>query len=238
MLRSKTPAHRPSILTLMTLTLLLIAGPRSSAVAQDETAPGAEAGHTPAAGEEAHGGGAEAAHGGDDVNILAPQPTLAVYTLVVFLILLAVLWRFAWGPLSKALHDREHTLETAFQDAEKARAEAASLLEQHRKQMEQVQDQVRQIMEEANRKAQAAYQERLDQARADAEATAQRASREIAGAKEQALTEIYEKSADLAVTVAGRILQREIGVDEQRRLIDVASLELQAVGPDGRGGIS
>lgn len=241
MLRSKTPAPGPMILTLTTLALLLIAGPRSSAVAQGEIDPAEEVGittgHAAATGEEAHGEGAEASHGGE-VNILAPQPSLAFYTLIVFLILLAVLWKFAWGPLSKALHDREHSLETAFQDAEKARAEAAALLEQHRRQMEQVQDQVRQIMDEANRKAQSAYQERLDQARADAEATAQRASREIAGAKEQALTELYEKSADLAVTVAGRILQREIGSDEQRRLIDVASQELQSVGPNGRGGVS
>jgi F-type H+-transporting ATPase subunit b len=234
------------ILTLTTLALLLIAGPRSATAAQDEINPAEEAGiaagHAAAAGEDGHdaeaGHGDAAGHGGDEVNILEPQPSLAIYTLIVFLLLLAVLWRFAWGPLSKALHDREHSLETAFKDAEKARAEASALLEQHRQQMAQVQDQVRLIMEEANRKAQTVYQERLDQARADSEATAQRASREIAGAKEQALAEIYEKSADLAVSVAGRLLQREIGIDEQRRLIDVASQELQAVGPNGRGGVS
>ena len=108
-----------------------------------------------------HGGGG--GHSGE-ANILEPQPTLAIYTLIVFLLLLAVLWRFAWGPLSKALHDREHKLENAFMEAERARTEAAELLEQHRRQMEQVQDEVRKIMDEANRKAQVVYDDRLKQA--------------------------------------------------------------------------
>ena len=235
MLRRKTTAPRPLLmLTLTTLALGLLAGPIRPASAQDHEDPAEAVG-------EDHGAAAhaDAAHGGgDEVNILEPQPTLAIYTLIVFLLLLAVLWKFAWGPLSKALHDREHSLETAFKDAEKARADAAALLEQHRRQMEQVQDEVRKIMDEANRKAQAVYEERLGQAQADAEATAQRASREIAGAKEQALAELYAQSADMAVAVAGRVLQRELGHDEQRRLIDVASQEMQSVGPNGRGGLA
>ncbi len=105
--------------------------------------------------------------------------------------------------------------------------------------MEQVQDQVRQIMDEANRKAEVVYQERLDQARMDAEATADRATRDIASAKEQAVAELYERSADLAVVVAGQVLRREIGGEEHRRLIEVASQELQAVGQkNGSGGLA
>ncbi|RUL89517.1 F0F1 ATP synthase subunit B [Tautonia sociabilis] len=233
MLRRKILAPWPMPLTLTSLAMLLVLGAPSACPAQEPDEPAAVA--EPTGAEPGHD--AEGNHAVEgEANILEAQPSLAFYTLVVFLLLLLVLWRFAWGPLSKALHDREHSLESAFQDAERARAEAAALLEQHRKQMEQVQDQVRQIMDEAHRKAQAVYEERLNQARADAEATAQRASREIAAAKESALTELYEKSVDLAVTVAGRVLQREIGHDEHRRLIEVASQELEAVGPAGGNG--
>ena len=54
-------------------------------------------------------------------NILEPQFPLAFWTLIVFLLLMFVLWRFAWGPLSKALHDREHYMEDSLRQAEHAR---------------------------------------------------------------------------------------------------------------------
>ena len=234
MLRRKTLAPKPLISAFLTLFMLLLVGPGSAwAVPVLDDEPQA-AGHSEAAhSEEAHGDD-HAASG--EPNILALEPTLAIYTFIVFLLLLALLYRFAWGPLARALEAREKALQSAFEEAEKARSEAAALLDQHRRQMEQVQDQVRQIMDEANRKAESAYQERLSQAKADAEATAQRATREIASAKDQALAELYERSADLAVAVAGQVLRREISGDEHRRLIEVAAEELQSVGPNGRGG--
>jgi F-type H+-transporting ATPase subunit b len=229
MLRRKLLAFGPLMTSLLTLTTIWVVG-ATSAFAEPliDDAVQADAGHE----NDAH------ATSEGEIDILAPEPSLAIYTVTVFLLLLILLYRFAWGPISRALENRERSLESAFQDAEKARAEAAALLEQHRKQMDQVQDQVRQIMDEANRKAETAYQERLGQARADAEATVDRATREISAAKEQAVAELYERSADLAVAVAGQVLQREIAGDEHRRLIEVASQELQAVGPNGRGGLS
>ncbi|WP_169979231.1 F0F1 ATP synthase subunit B [Tautonia rosea] len=233
MLRRKLSAFGPLMTTLITLTAIWIGGHVSAVAAPpfEDTAQ-ADATHE----GEPHGDTHAASEG--EINILAAESSLAIYTVIVFFLLLVLLYRFAWGPISKALEDREQSLESAFREAENARAEAAALLEQHRKQMEQVQDQVRQIMDEANRKAETAYQERLSQARSDAEATVERATREISAAKDQAVAELYERSADLAVTVAGQVLRREISGDEHRRLIEVASQELQSVGPNGRGGLS
>lgn len=228
MLRCLTQAQRPALIALLILTALMAV--QGSALAVPIMDDQVEA--------EAHDSGHAAAASGEP-DILAPEPSLAIYTIIVFLLLFALLYRFAWGPLSQALENRENSLESAFKEAETARAEAASLLEQHRKQMEQVQDQVRQIMDEANRKAELVYQERLDQARADAESTAARATRDIAYAKEQAVAELYERSAELAVTVAGQVLRRQIDGEEHRRLIEVASHELQSIGnSNGQGGLA
>ncbi|WP_152050528.1 F0F1 ATP synthase subunit B [Tautonia marina] len=229
MLRRKLSAFGPLMTFLLTLTTIWIVG-GTSAFAEPLIDDAVQA----VAGQE-HDSHATSE---GEIDILAAEPSLAIYTVTVFFLLLLLLYRFAWGPISKALEAREQSLESAFREAENARAEAAALLEQHRKQMEQVQDQVRQIMDEANRKAETAYQERLGQARADAEATVERATREISAAKEQAVADLYERSADLAVAVAGQVLRREIAGEEHRRLIEVASQELQAVGPNGRGGLS
>jgi len=163
------------------------------------------------------------------------QARPAIFTLIVFLILLAVLWRFAWGPLSKALEDREKRLNSAFEEAEKARSEAAALLEQHRKQLAEMNEQARQIMEKAQKDAQAAYEERVKQAAAEADARLERATREIQTAKEGALAEIHSQTADLAVTVAARVLETEMTDDDHRRLVEAATRSLQATG-NGQGG--
>jgi F-type H+-transporting ATPase subunit b len=74
---------------------------------------------------------------------------------------------------------------------------------------------------------------------AEAEATRQRAERDIASARDQALLELWSKSADLAVTVAGRVLARDLGPDEHRRLIEIATNELPAAPAvtNGHGGV-
>ena len=219
MQRRKSTSFWPLCLTLTVLLAATDAG-RSTAVAQPDEAHEVES-----------EGGVES-----EVDILEPQPALAIYTVIVFLLLLAILWRYAWGPLSKALHDREHSLETTFNDAEKARAEAAALLEQHRKQMDAAQEQVRQIMDDANRRAQTVYDERLQKAQVDAEATADRAAREIATAKEQALLEIWGKTANLAVDIAQQVLTKDISEDDHRRLVQLATEELPSNGAGGGQG--
>src|SRR5438067_6696110 len=66
----------------------------------------------------------------------AMSPDLAVYTAVVFLIVLVVLWRFAWGPISKALIAREQYIADNIAAAERQNQEARRLLGEHQKKLE------------------------------------------------------------------------------------------------------
>jgi F-type H+-transporting ATPase subunit b len=77
----------------------------------------------------------------------------------------------------------------------------------------------------------------LKQAQEEAEATRQRAQRDIASARDQALAEIWQKAADTAVSVAGRVLATELKPEDHRRLLDAAIRELPAAGgSNGQGG--
>jgi F-type H+-transporting ATPase subunit b len=213
---------------------VLAAGPSQEPAAQpaSEAAHPAEAPHADAAG---HAGGEAHGEAGGTPNILELKPPLAVATLIVFLLLLAVLWKTAWGPLAKALDERERQQEENVRQAEHARAESERLLAEHRALIAQAQDQVRGILEEARRDAESTANDILQKAQAEAEAGRSRAERDIVQARDQALAEIWTRTADLAVTVAGKVLSREIGPDEQRRLVAAATDELPAA-PDGRGG--
>lgn len=198
--------------------------------AANEPAAPATADH-PATAHEAEGEG----HEGGGGNLLELRLPLAVSTVIVFIGVLLVLWRFAWGPLSKALDEREHHQEETLRQAEHARSESERMLAEHRALIAQANDQVRAILEEARRDADHTANEILQKARDEAESAKQRAERDIVQARDQALSEIWTRTADLAVNVAGKVLSREIGPDEQRRLAEAAISELPAM-PNGQEG--
>jgi len=212
---------RQLILALALALAVLLPADRSWAAASESPAAAHAAGH-----------GAEAEA---QPNILEPQPSLAIWTVVVFVGLLLVLGRFAWKPLLEALHQREVHLEHVLHDTERARNEAEGLLAEHRRLMADAQDKVRAMLDEARREAQEAADEIIKKAQGEAEAARHRAERDIATARDQALVELWSKSAELAVSVAGRVLARDLGPDEHRRLIETALAELPSGPVVGNG---
>jgi F-type H+-transporting ATPase subunit b len=177
-----------------------------------------------------------AEHGAEEnPNILEPQPSLALWTVVVFIGLLLVLRQFAWKPLLAALQQREEHLEHVLLETEKARNESEQLLAEQRRHLAATEERVSAMIEEARRSAQAAADEIGRKAQEEVEASKHRAEHDIATAKDQALSEIWSKTADLAVSVAGKVLGRSLSEDDHRRLVDGAVSELDAT-PNGHGG--
>ncbi len=159
-------------------------------------------------------------------NPLELEPALIFWTLIVFIGLMTLLGKYAWKPLIAALHDREHSLEKTLEETERARTEAQQALAEHRALMARASDDVRAILEKAKQDALLAADQIVKAAHAEADASKQRAVRDINTARDQALTEIWTKSAEVAVSVAGKVLSKQLGDDEHRRLLDAAILEL------------
>jgi F-type H+-transporting ATPase subunit b len=193
----------------------------------------AEPGRAAAAPAPGHGGEGEGS--GNPMEI---QPTLTIWTVLVFVGLLLVLRRYAWGPLCDALHQREEHLEHCLLQAEKARNDSEQLLAEHRRLMAQADDRARALMDQARKEAQASSEEIIKLAQSEAEAARDRAGRDIASARDQALAEIWSQTANIAVSVAGKVLAKELGQDEHRRLLDLAIKELPAgaAAANGHGG--
>lgn len=204
----------------------LASGPATAAPApaSDEPAAGkpSDAGHPPAKAAKP--------------NLFELKPSLALDTLIVFVLLLFVLQRFAWKPLMQALHEREHQLEHTFEEAEKARAETARLLAQQKGQLDAAAGEVRALLDEARQTAQKVRDDMVKQAQQEAESVRKRAEAEIGAARDQALMDIWGQAADLAVSVAGTVVPRELNAADHRKLVERALAELP--GPakaNGRG---
>ena len=171
------------------------------------------------------------------IDPVEPKLGLMLWTVVVFVLLLIVLTRFAWQPLLAALHSREQHLEHVLLETERARNESEANLAEHRKLMARAGDEVRGILDKARQEAQATAEQLIKQAQAEGELAKQRAQRDIGQARDQALGEIWEKTAGMAVAIAGKVLSKELNDTEHRRLLDAAIKELPAAtASNGHGG--
>lgn len=212
--------------------LALLLAP-TAALAQDDT------GHDTAAHEDgAHDAAAHDEHGAEHgghgamaTDPLTVDPDLALWTFAVFAILLLVLWKFAWGPISEGLDKREQRIADEIASAERSNQEAKQLLAEYERKLAAAQDEIRALLDEARRDAEQTQQEMLAKAAADAEGVKQRARREIETATDQALKALAEHSAKLAVELAGKILHAELSPERHARLVEEAMTKLPASSP-------
>jgi F-type H+-transporting ATPase subunit b len=171
-----------------------------------------------------HGAGHGVHYGQVDVDLDPSElkGDLAVFTFIVFVLLVAILWKFAWGPISQGLEKREHHIAEQIAAAERANLEAKQMLADYDRKLASAQDEVRAIIEEARRDASHTQQEILAQAKADAKAEMDRAKREVETAKDQALRELAETSANLAVELAGKIIRTQLDAGQHAQLVTEA----------------
>jgi F-type H+-transporting ATPase subunit b len=225
MLRRSKPTYAISIVA---AGLFALASDRLGAQEDHKAAEHGPApqGHAAAPTPAAEHGAAE--HGGspESPDPLKFEPTLSLWTLVVFVGLFLLLRKFAWTPLLDALHKRESHLEKVLQDTERARNESESLMAEYRKQLARASDEVRALIEKARLDAQATAEQIVKQAQEESEAARVRAQRDIASARDQALGEIWQKTAEMAVSVAGRVLSKQLTDDDHGRLLNAAIQEL------------
>ena len=164
-----------------------------------------------------------------DLNPLAPsalQGDLAIWTAVVFLLLLWILWKFAWRPLAAALDKREHNVAQQIADAEAANQQAKQLLADYDRKLAAAGDEVRAILEQGRRDAEKLGREMLDKAKDEARAEQQRALEQIEAATDAAVSTLADRSAAMAVELAGKIVRAKLNPGDHARLIEEAVGEM------------
>jgi F-type H+-transporting ATPase subunit b len=160
-----------------------------------------------------------------------PIIDLAIWTVVVFLVLLLVLRKFAWGPMLAGLKRREDNIRAALAEAEAARGEAQALRASLQKDMNEAHLKVKDLIDEAKRDAQASAAEVLAKARADIATDRERLHREIQTETDQALQLLWSRAAELATQASAMAIRRQLDGNTQRQLIDEALTEIRQAMP-------
>ena len=158
--------------------------------------------------------------------LIQVTPGLMIWTIVCFHVVLYVLKRFAFGPIQKTLDDRRERIRQAIDEADHAREEARSLLEEHRKLIGQAKSEAEEILAEARKVGDAQRERVREETEADRQRRLEETRRQIEQATQQALNQIRDEVGKLSVLAAEKITRKSLTDADQQRLIDEALAEI------------
>ena len=151
---------------------------------------------------------------------------LILWTILTFVIVLLILRKAAWKPLLGALAAREESIRASLREAEDARAQAARLLEENKRQLARAEEQSRSIIMEGRDMGDRLKGEILEKANATTRVMIEQAKEEIRREKDAALTQLRSEATDLVIAAAGKILDANLDTPKQRQLADAAIREI------------
>ncbi len=183
---------------------------------------------------------AEAAHavegGGHDAtpktDVIGPWwagMVPAILTLVIFVLLLVVLSKFAWGPIASGLKEREDKIRRDIAEAEAARARAEATLKDYQAQLATAEEKIRQMMTAAGADAEKVAENIRIRGRQEAEEIKEKANRDIEASRDGAIRDIYAQAAELSTSIAEKIIRRELRPEDQKALVEESLNRLSSV---------
>lgn len=168
-----------------------------------------------------------AASGEESSNFLvSPDVGLMIWTLLAFFVTFLILRKLAWPRISEALEKRQHAIEESITAAERAKVEAAELLEEYRERLKQARSQADEIVARARKAAEVSERETLEEARRRREELLEQTRRDIEAETRRAIQEIRNEVADLTILATEKVTRKALDEEDQKRLVEEALGEL------------
>ena len=159
---------------------------------------------------------------------LQPDYVTMGVTLVVFGVLLAVLYTFAWPQILAGLQKREAAIFGARDEAVRVKHEAEDLRAKLQGEYAAANDKIRAMLDEARRDADVLKVAEREAGKKEAATELDRARREIAAERDAALQELRQESVKLAGLMASKAVRRSMTVEDHARLLTESLDELKA----------
>ena len=142
-----------------------------------------------------------------------------IWTVVIFLFLLALLWRWGYPALLRMVEERERRIQKQLEDAERANAEAQRLLEEHKKQIAAARNEAQDILAKAKAVSEKERATLLAKAREEYDALLNRARKDIDAEKEKAIQALRREAVELSIAAASRVIEANLDTDANRKLV-------------------
>jgi len=159
-------------------------------------------------------------------GLIEVVPGLMIWTLIAFGMTFFVLRKYAFGPIQRTIDERRARIQKAVEEADRARAEARELLEQHRQLITQAKGEAGEILADARKVADAQIERVKEEAEAERQRRLEDTRRQIDAETKRSLDQIRSEVADLTLEATARVTGKVLDAEDQRRLIDEAIKEL------------
>ncbi len=143
-----------------------------------------------------------------------------IVQLIFFLILLALVGKFAWGPVMNMMKKREEYVASEIEAAEQSRIEAEKAAKEATDQLKQMKLEAQKIIEDAKNAGVKQEQDIIEAARQEADRIKKAAQEEIQNEKEKALQALQDQVASLSVLIASKVIEKELSAQDQEKLIN------------------
>ncbi len=155
---------------------------------------------------------------------------LMFWTVLIFVIVLVLLGKFAYPPMLSAVEAREARIRELLESAERDRAEAAALVAEQQAQLDQTRTHAQEILAEGRSAAENIRDQMLAEARAEQEAILARARHDIEQERERAISIVRREAVEVAMAAAEKVIGRNLSTEDNRRLVLGYIDELEGAG--------
>jgi F-type H+-transporting ATPase subunit b len=149
-----------------------------------------------------------------DVNV-----GLMIWTILIFVLVLLALRKWAWPNILGAVEAREAHIRELLEGAERDRAEAAAMVAENRRLVEETRGRVQSAMADAGTQRERMLAEAQADAQRAREEMLERARRDIAAEREATLDALRRESVDVAIRAAEKLVRRTLDGEDNRRLV-------------------
>ena len=162
-----------------------------------------------------------------DSPLVQLDPGLFVWTILTFLLLVFVLAKFAWKPLLKMLQDREDMIRSSLEDAEKAKSELERLNEESEAIMAKARSEAQSILADGKAAAEKVKDDIIAKSKEQANKIREDAGNQIQVEKDKAISEIKKEVVNLTLSVAEKLIQKNLSDADNKSLIEESLKKVQ-----------
>ncbi len=141
------------------------------------------------------------------------------WTAVNFFVLLALVYKFGYGPINAMLEQRTNTIEGSLKHAEEVKVEVEQMRKETAANLAESRKEAQEIVGRATKAAEEAKNELLAKAKEEASAMRNKANAEIQAATAQAKVELRDTAVTLAIMAAEKVLSRSINDADQKNMV-------------------
>lgn len=176
-------------------------------LAAEEEVTGQETGTTKSTEDQSH-------------NPILPETSELAYAAFAFLVLLALMYKFAFPAVQKSMESRTQNIRDNLDEAERTKADAQNILEEYQRQLADAKNESARIIDEARQTAEQMRRDLMVRAEAEVNELRERTRSEIDAAQQRAIADLRTQVSELAIGAAEVVVQKNLDRETNRALVE------------------